>query len=290
VLQPYGTRQNRGPPIAGLLALAIAAIGLLFAWMWWHGEGVALKIQQVAAASPAQPDHSRALNAHLADPRQVLTRRDLVTFVRLAGAAKLADRERLQAAVAGRRFRVEVPLGCGSGVSFGSSASGRWWYDDVDRAIRLQALPDIWASADGHKLTSVRVFWITRPRRGPPDCPARTDNPSATPTTTPARSAPRIGLATASATIPRGGLSDETSWYSSAVRATPSELPELAPNLRLRIEGTVERDPPDGVTVCKGSSVRSAPDCAIASRIDRVAFVNARSGALLAQWRLASGN
>jgi hypothetical protein len=290
VLQSYEPRWIRRLPIAGGLALSIMAIGMLFAWLWWHGEGVPLKLQQVAAASPAQPDHSRALTTHLADPRQVLTRRDLVTFVRLTGAATLADRERLQTAVAGRRFRVEVPLACGSAVSFGSGASGRWWYDDADRAIRLQALPVIWASADGRNLTSLDVFWITRPRRGPSDCPVATDNLSPPRNPPAARTEPRIGLATASSDMTRAGVAGERNWYSSAFSTTPSALAELAPNLRLRIEGSVERNPRDGVTVCKGTSGRSAPDCAIASRIDRVAFVNAKSGALLAQWRLSSTN
>ena len=290
MLKSYGSRQNGDLPIVRLLALSLALIGLLFAWLWSHGEGVPLKIQQVAAASPALPTQSTAFNAHLADPSQVLTRRDLVTFVRLLGTDKLADRERLQTAVAGRRFHVEVPLGCGSGVSFRSGASGHWWYDAADSAIRLQVLPDLWASTDGHRLTSVNVFWITRPRRAPTDCPTTADDLTPLPTVQPISTTPRIGLATASNATTRSGRAGERGWYSAAFSAAPAQLSDFAPNLRLMIEGSVERDPKDGVTICKGPFGRSAPDCAIASRVDRVAFIDAKSGALLAQWKLSTTN
>jgi hypothetical protein len=206
------------------------------------------------------------------------------------GAAQVADRERLQTAVAGRRFRVEVPLGCGSAVSFRSGASGHWWYDESDHAIRLQALPDIWASAESHQLKSMKVFWITRPRRAPSDCPTGVFGTLSPASAQQVGATPRIGLATVSRTSRRSGPSAEWNWYTAAFSATPAQLTELAPNLRLLIEGAVDSDPQDGVTVCNGSFGRSSPDCAIASRIDRVAFVNAKSGALLAQWKPSSTN
>ena len=283
--QPVDSHQERGPPVARLLTLGLMAIGLLFTWLWWHGEGVPLKIQQLAVAEPARPDQSATLRTHLADPAQVLDRRDLVTFVRVLGATQLVDRQRLQAALAGRRFRVEVPLSCGSGTSFRSGASGHWWYDELGRAIRLQALPDIWASSNNHQLTSAEIFWITRPRQGASDCASGQVEPSPSAAVQLTSATPRIGLAITSRTSRPVGRSSEWSRYSSAFRVTPAQLAELSPNLKLLLEGSVERDPHDGVTVCNSTSGRSAPDCAIASRIDRLAFVDSKSGALLAQWK-----
>jgi hypothetical protein len=290
MLQPGDSHRERGLPVAGLLTLSLMAIGLLFAWLWWHGEGVPLKIQQVAAAAPARPGQSAALRTHLADPAQVLNRRDLVTFVRVLGAAQLADRQRLEAALAGRRFRVEVPLGCGPGMSFRSGASAHWWYDELDRAIRLQALPDIWASANNHHLTSAEIFWITRPRQKASDCPSGQAQPSLSAAVQQTSATPRIGLALTSRTSRSVGRSSEWNRYSSALSVTPTEVAELSPNLKLLLEGSVERDPQDGVTICNRASGRSAPDCAIASHIDRVAFVDAKSGALLAQWKASPAN
>jgi hypothetical protein len=276
---------RRGVPIGVLLAISIVAIGLLFSWLRWREVSVPPQIHELAAAAPTMPGRNAELRRHLTDPAAVLTRRDLVTFVRLMGSTSADDRLRLEAAMVGRRFRAEVPMGCGATLPARPNASARWWYDPADQAIRLQALPEIWAGAEWRQIKSIDVFWITRPHGNSPNCAANQRDGNDTLRT---KASPRIGLAAPSDAWGHRRVSTERNWYSSAVNATPAELPDIAPNLRLLLEGVVEGDIKDGMTVCSRGVRESTPDCALATHIDKVAFIDAKSGRSLAEWVAAA--
>jgi hypothetical protein len=215
------------------------------------------------------------LRGHLAEPARVLDRRDLVTFARLVAASPGAGSAWARAAIGGRRFRVEAPLGCGPVQTAQPTTSASWWYDFNGGAIRMKAQPDPWTSPSMSPPSAApltKVFWITRPRQAARDCPPGlvADIVSALPSDD-----RRIGLAGAAR------LQQVAADYGARLAATPRDLARIVPRLRFVVEGVVDANIPD----CRAAGAGKPQDCAIPSRIEQVAFTD--GSAPIVRWSLA---
>jgi hypothetical protein len=282
-LSRLGGDQHAGARLVPALIL-LGLLGTASLFWWVHIGGVASSPRRAPtlAASQSRPVLGAAeFHAHLADPAWVLTRRDLVMFVRLYGSTPSDRNFKSQNALVGRRFSVQVPLGCGDTLSARSTASARWRYDKENGVIQMEVLPEIWPKANLRVGSAVSVFWISRPHHNADECPPAVGEPAGNV----AKSAsPRVGLAAVTDRPETEGLPSGWGWYSSTLSASATKLAIIGPKLRLQLEGTVSQAGTAGVTLCNRNIESDSLDCAVASRIDRVAFVDPASHRVLAQW------
>lgn len=242
-------------------ALAVAGLGLA-AGPGLGGRGAGPTA--LAAADPAVA----TLRAHLADPAQRLTRRDLVTFVRLAGDPRATG---IRAAdVADRPFRLEVPLACGERAPPRPSSSARWWYDKASGQIRFRVSPSAWGGGQAGGL-----IWISQPKFNAATCPAglapRLDGQPLV--------AGRVGVVAANLEAAPGGAKP----YVAAAPARPSDLARIVPSLRLRLEGRLA--PETLAPTCREGVTDPTADCAIGVRLERVSVVLDPAAPPVALWR-----
>jgi hypothetical protein len=224
----------------------------------------------------------------LPEPEPPLGRSQLLDAARRAASAYAARRlpPAEAANLAGREFTLTIPFGCGGPEGAERPAGLSWSYDAEEERLRLRAEPTIdvetaAVAAIGGNYEAVEGFWIPRPWTDSEDCPPP---PGAAAPEDPAQpTPPSVGLAqffTAadSRTRQRAGRA-----YESVARIEADQLPN-AQGFGLVIEGRIATVASDRTIVCHSPRPDIRPNCVIAVEIDRVAFLNPRSGTTLASW------
>lgn len=224
-------------------------------------------------------------------PEQILRRADLIDLG-AAGADALAsgtDLPKKIAALAGKRFELNLPFGCDGPAAEGSSAPMRWRYDEESRALRVHAAPMAWQITDWWRnpprpVETMEGFWIERPWSLAESCPRSPPiaaAPSAEPVTLPGQTLGLVQLTTAA--TPRQMRRDGKP-YQAVVKLAADEIP--SDGLALRLTGRLDRFP-DGLPVrCRQAGGREQrPICLIAVSLDEVAIRNPDDGETLAAWQ-----
>lgn len=253
-----------------------------------------------------------------------LNRAALLAALTEAGTA-LADGQTRDAALTGRTVSVRLPFGCGGEAAVASEAGGLpRLVRNADGSLTLTITPeDLGASAlvpatrEGavDKWEAVEGFWIARPWSGLDACPASTavaapapelaPSPAQTAIKTPAEgktteakvvddvAAPPIvqlersaGLA---AVFETGGSRlgrRQGQAYVHVIRGEKGAAPTPAPGgYALRLEGRLTAFADGKAVHCVQQDAESRPVCIAALRLDRLAFEDGATGALLSEWR-----
>ncbi|CAM2731073.1 hypothetical protein EJ082_03230 [Brevundimonas diminuta] len=253
-----------------------------------------------------------------------LNRAALLAALTEAGTA-LADGQTRDAALTGRTVSVRLPFGCGGEAAVAGEAGGLpRLVRNADGSLALTVTPeDLGASAlvpatrEGavDKWEAVEGFWIARPWSGLDACPASTavaapapelaPSPAQTAIKTPAEgktteakvvddvAAPPIvqpersaGLA---AVFETGGSRlgrRQGQAYVHVIRGEKGVAPTPAPGgYALRLEGRLTAFADGKAVHCVQQDAESRPVCIAALRLDRLAFEDGATGALLSEWR-----
>lgn len=253
-----------------------------------------------------------------------LNRAALLAALTEAGTA-LADGQTRDAALTGRTVSVRLPFGCGGEAAVASEAGGLpRLVRNADGSLTLTITPeDLGASAlvpetrEGavDKWEAVEGFWIARPWSGLDACPASAavaapapelaPSPAQTAIKTPAEgktteakvvddvAAPPIvqpersaGLA---AVFETGGSRlgrRQGQAYVHVIRGEKGVAPTPAPGgYALRLEGRLTAFADGKAVHCVQQDAESRPVCIAALRLDRLAFEDGATGALLSEWR-----
>ncbi|MGX1586523.1 hypothetical protein [Brevundimonas diminuta] len=253
-----------------------------------------------------------------------LNRAALLAALTEAGTA-LADGQTRDAALTGRTVSVRLPFGCGGEAAVAGEAGGLpRLVRNADESLTLTVTPeDLGASAlvpatrEGavDKWEAVEGFWIARPWSGLDACPASaalaspapelTPSPAQTAIKTPAEgktteakaiddvAAPPIvqlersaGLA---AVFETGGSRlgrRKGQAYVHVIRGEKGVAPTPAPGgYALRLEGRLTAFADGKAVHCVQQDAESRPVCIAALRLDRLAFEDGATGALLSEWR-----
>lgn len=251
-----------------------------------------------------------------------LNRAALLAALTEAGSA-LADGRERDTALNGRTVSVRMPFGCG-GPTGGDGATAEGLprlVRNPDGGLTLTVTPeDLKAriAADGiapaaetslDQWDAIEGFWIARPWSGLDACPAGAVATTATVTTSEAvkveadRSKP--AKAAVEATPPAQILSERTAGLAAVVEADGSRLGRRqgqayahvirgekgaaaspAPGgYALRLEGRLTTFADGRAVKCVQRDLESRPVCVAALRLDRLAFEDGATGALLSEWR-----
>lgn len=253
-----------------------------------------------------------------------LNRAALLAALTEAGTA-LADGQTRDAALTGRTVSVRLPFGCGGEAAVVSEVGGLpRLVRNADGSLTLTVTPeDLGASAlvpatrEGavDKWEAVEGFWIARPWSGLDACPASAalaapapdlaPSPAQTAIKTPAEgktaeaktvddvTAPPIvqpertaGLA---AVFETGGSRlgrRQGQAYVHVIRGEKGVAPTPAPGgYALRLEGRLTAFADGKAVHCVQKDAESRPVCVAALRLDRLAFEDGATGALLSEWR-----
>ncbi|RSB45994.1 MULTISPECIES: hypothetical protein [Brevundimonas] len=253
-----------------------------------------------------------------------LNRAALLAALTEAGTA-LADGQTRNAALTGRTVSVRLPFGCGGEAAVVSEVGGLpRLVRNADGSLTLTVMPeDLGASAlvpatrEGavDKWEAVEGFWIARPWSGLDACPASATlaapapdlapSPAQTAIKTPAEgktaeaktvddvAAPPIvqpersaGLA---AVFETGGSRlgrRQGQAYVHVIRGEKGVAPTPAPGgYALRLEGRLTAFADGKAVHCVQKDAESRPVCVAALRLDRLAFEDGATGALLSEWR-----
>lgn len=253
-----------------------------------------------------------------------LNRAALLAALTEAGTA-LADGQTRNAALTGRTVSVRLPFGCGGEAAVVSEVGGLpRLVRNADGSLTLTVTPeDLGASAlvpatrEGavDKWEAVEGFWIARPWSGLDACPASAalaapapelaPSPAQTAIKTPAEgktaeaktvddvTAPPIvqpertaGLA---AVFETGGSRlgrRQGQAYVHVIRGEKGVAPTPAPGgYALRLEGRLTAFADGKAVHCVQKDAESRPVCVAALRLDRLAFEDGATGALLSEWR-----
>ncbi|HBY42755.1 hypothetical protein, partial [Brevundimonas sp.] len=253
-----------------------------------------------------------------------LNRAALLAALSEAGTA-LADGQTRDAALTGRTVSVRLPFGCGGEAAVVSEVGGLpRLVRNADGSLTLTVTPeDLGASAlvpatrEGavDKWEAVEGFWIARPWSGLDACPASAalaapapdlaPSPAQTAIKTPAEgktaeaktvddvtAAPIVqpertaGLA---AVLETGGSRlgrRQGQAYVHVIRGEKGVAPTPAPGgYALRLEGRLTAFADGKAVHCVQKDAEARPVCVAALRLDRLAFEDGATGALLSEWR-----
>lgn len=253
-----------------------------------------------------------------------LNRAALLAALTEAGTA-LADGQTRDAALTGRTVSVRLPFGCGGEAAVVSEVGGLpRLVRNADGSLALTVTPeDLGASAlvpatrEGavDKWEAVEGFWIARPWSGLDACPASAalaapapdlaPSPAQTAIKTPAEgktaeaktvddvtAAPIVqpertaGLA---AVLETGGSRlgrRQGQAYVHVIRGEKGVAPTPAPGgYALRLEGRLTAFADGKAVHCVQKDAEARPVCVAALRLDRLAFEDGATGALLSEWR-----
>jgi hypothetical protein len=282
---PRSARRKRSliAPLVTVLVLA----GVILAGVFIHSERQAA--HKPAVAPPRAPP---PVDLTPEAPAPPLTRTELVQAANAAAAAyaTAAPPGPERSPMIGRRFVVRIPFGCGGPGAAGPTAQAATDLDPANASLKLTARPAVWTSLPvmqdvphAERIETVEGFWIPRPWANSEACPPKRDTPlPATPTPVAAQT---IGLARifekgGSRVLMRG---DRPYQYSLKLPKDGAVLP--GHTYRLVLEGRLVGYGDGRVTHCWSETADHRPICLFAVAYDRVAFEDADSGAVLAEWR-----
>lgn len=279
--------EARGPRwralIAGLLVLALPLLG-------YH----LIKFEaptKKADPSVGSPAPRPALPSAPAEPVRpsILGRAELIAAATEAAAAYAAQRSPSaeDVALAGRRFVLRLPFGCGGPAEDAKElGSVGWHYDAEAQTLRAQVTPEVWTDAPWAQAASAQPFeaaegfWIARPWSTAETCPA----PPVVALPDQAASAQTLGIARffepdSSRAARRNG---------EPYRVSKKIPPEQAPGsqgLRLIVEGRLSVDPSRQPIGCWSGSLDARPICVFNASFDRIAITDASGQTVYSEWR-----
>jgi len=229
--------------------------------------------------------------AALPRPEPPLNRAELVTAANTAAAdyASGGAPPPASAAMVGRRFSIRIPFGCEGPRVVASSAQASVEYDAARKTVTLAAQPAILTTLpliqqlkDASKVEDAEGFWIPRPWSLSEACPPRRDIPAPATPTPPA--APTLGLvqlfeAGGSRVLRRDGRP-----YQHVRKVDQQEPTLLSHTYSLLLEGRIVGYGDGQAIHCWAESPDHRPLCLYAVAFDHVAFEDAESGKVLAEW------
>ncbi len=237
-------------------------------------------------AAPAPPPKPVVI-----PPPPTLSRADILAALAAASAAYAAGEAPPADPLAGRAFAIRLPFGCGGPASAPPEGLAGWSWGSQQKTIKLSLTPADWikspliATPEGEApWEAAEGFWIARPWMTAETCP--TAFGSAAPTGTAPASPQTAGLvAVFDAQGSRFGRRNGRA-YSFTVRPsgeTPLTLPDRG--YRLLLEGRIGAFPDGPAIRCHAEGPDQRPVCVAAVQLDRVAFEDGASGAVLSEWR-----
>jgi hypothetical protein len=244
--------------------------------------------------SPPQPQPAPAPSPlpELPKPILPLTRADLVEAADgvaddyAAGAPLAAGIDPL----VGRQFKVVTPFGCNGPQADPGVLQASYQYDPGHKALRITARPGTWTmlpliqqlpgAAD---IEDVEGFWVSRPWTTLSACPPIGDR---TPPATPTPAAPQtLGLAEIFA---KGGsrvLRRDGRPYEFIRKVADGDTDLVAHAYGLVLEGRLIGYPDGRALHCWSESIDHRPICLYAVEFDRVAFEDAVTHDVVADWK-----
>lgn len=251
-----------------------------------------------------------------------LNRAALLAALTEAGTA-LADGQTRDAALTGRTVSVRLPFGCGGAATVTGEAGGLpRLVRNADGSLTLTVTPEdlvasslVPATREGavDKWEAVEGFWIARPWSGLDACPASTAPVALVPAPSPLQTSdktPAEGKTTATkmvedvvtpplvqpersaglaAVFEAGGSRlgrRQGQAYVHVIRGEKGVAPTPAPRgYALRLEGRLTAFADGKAVHCVQKDAESRPVCIAALRLDRLAFEDGATGALLSEWR-----
>jgi len=187
--------------------------------------------------------------------------------------------------LAGRRFKIRIPFGCG-GSSRDSDEPLRWDYDPDRQRLRLRVAAEDLSAVDwvqpligDSQAESIDVFWLSRPWTSSEECPASTSTGLGA-----AATGNTLGLAQVSLpTNSRVGRLKEP--FTAQTRLSADGfVPEKG--LHLLLEGRIANWPIGRPIACVGPDPKQRPVCLIGAELERVAVENPIDRSVLADWQL----
>lgn len=279
--------EARGPRwrtwTAALLLLALPSLGYLLI-----RSEAPTEVSDPAVRTPApQP----ALPPKPAEPVRptILGRADLIAAAGKAAAAYAAQRtpSAENIALAGRRFVLRLPLGCGGPAEDAKElGSAGWHYDAETQTLRAQVAPEVWTdtpwarAASSQPFEAAEGFWITRPWARVETCPAL-----------PVVASPDQAAAPQTLGIARffePGSSRAAQRDGEPYRVSKKVVPEQAPGpggLRLLVEGRLSVDPSRQPIGCWSANPDTRPVCVFNASFDRIAITDASGQTVYSEWR-----
>lgn len=279
--------------------LAVAAALPLLAWCQRPPE-------PAAPEAPAPEAPTVVLDS-------TLNRAALLAALTEARAATADGRPR-DAALNGRTVSVRLPFGCeGAGAADQVEAGLPSIVRGADGALMLTVAPeDLSASAligasgadkDGPteatgKWEAIEGFWIARPWSSQETCLTRDATPAPTPTPDAADNALTDAAAPLSRAERSSGLAAvmesggsrlgrrQGQAYVHVIRGDKGAIATPAPGgYALRLEGRLTAFADGKAVHCVQKDAESRPVCVAALRLDRLAFEDGATGAVLSEWR-----
>ncbi len=197
----------------------------------------------------------------------------------------------------GRTFSLRVAFGCfgpqpaPAGDVATRDGTPRWAPSADGRTIRLTLSPADWTGGDvsgpaPEGFDSLSGVWINQPWMQAEGCPAWSVEAADTPVVPlPVRVAALVMTRQAGASrVGRSG--DQT--FTHTVRAEgDAPVPAPARGYRLVLEGRLVGWADGRVVRCRVISPERPPACVVGATVDRVAFEDGATGAVLSEWRPA---
>jgi hypothetical protein len=286
-------------PDRSALRRRLAWLAASFALLALAGLAIWLARPDEPDPGPAPPPVPAPAPSPPAPIVEALSREDLVAAARAALLPPLtAAGEDRAPAVSGQRFQVVLPVRCPEALGAATGAHLTYNYDTVQAAVTLTARPQSWQgtplvgpTATGAAFEAVEGFWIDPLPLAAPVC-ARTPAPAgpdsedepeqqdAEGDEAEAPPEPNVGLAVFYAAGGSRAVQRRDRPYRVTRKAPPPTGP--AP-YNLVLSGRVAPFEEGPAIRCQAPD-GEPPACLVAATIDRVAFVAAETGEVLAEW------
>ncbi len=242
---------------------------------------------KAAVASPAAQATTTAAPVRPAAP-STLGRADLIEAAQRAADAYAARTAApaTNVGLAGKRFSIRLPFGCGGPAPRPDDlGAAGWHYDPQTETLRAQVSPEDWTeahwarAASGQPYEAAEGFWIARPWSTSNECPA----PAAGISPDQAAALQTLGIAR----FFEPGSSRAARKSGDAYRFSKKVSPENAPGvqgLRLLIEGRLSVDPSRQPIGCWSANPDARPICVFNTRLDRIAITDPSGGTVFSEW------
>jgi hypothetical protein len=202
-----------------------------------------------------------------------------------AGNRFSSDRDALK----GRRFFLQLPFGCNGAEGIMLNPQVTVSYDAAQSSLTLTAQPGMWSSLpvmqpllDAGKAEAVEGFWVPRPWTASEACPPADSAPLPAISTPP--TAQTVGLAQIFTPGSSRTMRHGEHPYSLTRKLTAADMDMLSHSYHLILEGIISGYPDGQALHCWNEAPDHHPICVFAVTLDRVAFRDAVTGKLLANW------
>lgn len=277
-------KRSRWRPVAAITLLVAAIVGW---WMFARPEP-AIDTRAAPAAPQAKPAPAAPVKPPVLATPPALGRADLIAAAERAAAAFALGRPAPaeNVALAGRRFELLLPFGCGGAADSAEEIGDfGWFYDGARGTLRAQATPQIWteapwaaALAGSREVEAIEGFWIRRPWIRDAACPVPADEADG-----PTLPNETVGIARLFEPDSRRATRRNGEPYRLTAKMSAEELPG-ADGLRLVIEGRLAADPARQPVACWSAGPDRRPICILIARIERVAITRSDGVTTLAEW------